>query len=73
MYEEIMKLLDLIQELLTVAKTLRSPDPEVIIYNKGYVGQIMEVVADDPDHSDLIVLGVRLSSEDYEDYVASKD
>ena len=68
-----MKLLDLIQELLAVAKTLRSPDPEVIIYNKGYIGQIMEVVADDPDHSNLIVLGVRLSTEDYEDYVASED
>ena len=68
-----MKLLDLIQELLTVAKTLRSPDPEVIIYNKGYIGQIMEVVADDPDHSNLIVLGVRLSTEDYEDYAASED
>lgn len=68
-----MKLSDLIEELQTIAKTLRSTDPTVAIYNRGDVGQIMEVVADDPDHSDLILLCVRLFNEDYEDYVASED
>ena len=68
-----MRLLDLIQELLTVAKTLRSPDPEVIIYYGGDPARILEVTAEDPDHSSSILISVQTLRDDYEDYVASKD
>lgn len=68
-----MRLKDLIEELEAIAKTLRSTDPDVIIYHRKEPARILEVIAEDPDHSSSILISIQTLRDDYEEYVASKD
>jgi hypothetical protein len=66
---------DLNEELKKIQKTFRiaTEDPEIAVYHKGEIYYITEVYAEDEDHSNLILLALRSTEDDYIDHMTSKD
>jgi hypothetical protein len=66
---------DLNEEVKKIQKTFRiaSEDAEIAIYHKGEVYYITDVYAEDEDHSNLILLSIRSTEDDYINHMTSKD